>query len=300
MTISATMVRDLRDKTGAGIMECKAALAEASGDLDKAVEVLRKRGLKVAEKKAGRVAATDWWPRGRPRPATWARWWKSTARRTSWRAPTSSSVWPRACGAGRCRSGGCRCRRVGGARTQRPPGGGRREGVDRSIGENIVVRRAARLAVPAGASGIVVHYLHAGGKIGVLLGLRCASDKAATSEAVTKLAKDLALQVCSAEPGYVTRDEVPAAVLDQERTSCGRSPTCRASRRPSRTRSSRGAWRNSMPSAAWWISFSFAIPRQAEGQGHRRGDAEGRGGALSILGFARLRLATACRGGAAE
>jgi len=86
-----------------------------------------------------------------------------------------------------------------------------------SIGENIVVRRAARLAVPAGASGLVVHYRHAGGKIGVLLGLRCASDKTAKSEEVTKLAKDLALQVCSAEPGYVTRDEVPAAVLDQER-----------------------------------------------------------------------------------
>ena len=54
MTISATMVRDLREKTGAGIMECKAALAEASGDMEKAVEVLRKRGLRTAEKKAGR------------------------------------------------------------------------------------------------------------------------------------------------------------------------------------------------------------------------------------------------------
>ncbi len=56
MTISAAMVRDLRDKTGAGIMECKAALAEASGDLEKAIDVLRKRGLKTAEKKAGRIA----------------------------------------------------------------------------------------------------------------------------------------------------------------------------------------------------------------------------------------------------
>src|SRR5574337_1973235 len=57
MEISAAMVRDLRDKTGAGIMECKAALAEAGGDLAKAIEVLRKRGLKTAEKKAGRTAA---------------------------------------------------------------------------------------------------------------------------------------------------------------------------------------------------------------------------------------------------
>ena len=54
MSISATMVRDLRDKTGAGIMDCKAALAEAGGDMDTAIDLLRKRGLKVAEKKAGR------------------------------------------------------------------------------------------------------------------------------------------------------------------------------------------------------------------------------------------------------
>lgn len=57
MEISAAMVRDLRDKTGAGIMECKAALAESGGDLSTAIEILRKRGLKTAEKKAGRAAA---------------------------------------------------------------------------------------------------------------------------------------------------------------------------------------------------------------------------------------------------
>jgi len=57
MEISAAMVRELRDKTGAGVMECKGALAEAGGDVSKAIEVLRKRGLRTAEKKAGRVAA---------------------------------------------------------------------------------------------------------------------------------------------------------------------------------------------------------------------------------------------------
>jgi len=91
------------------------------------------------------------------------------------------------------------------------------KGLIGSIGENIVVRRAARLALPAGVSGLVVHYLHAGGKIGVLLGLRCASDQGAKAEAVVKLAKDLALQVCSAEPAYVNRDDVPADVLERER-----------------------------------------------------------------------------------
>jgi translation elongation factor EF-Ts len=118
-----------------------------------------------------------------------------------------------------------------------------------SIGENIVVRRAARLALPAGAKGLVASYLHAGGKIGVLMGIRCASEQAAKAETVTKLAKDLALQVCSAEPAYVTRDEC------RRRSSSGagdpaRSPTSRGPRR-FRTRSSRGGWRSSTWSAAW-------------------------------------------------
>jgi len=62
-----------------------------------------------------------------------------------------------------------------------------------------------------------VSYLHAGGKIGVLTGVRCASEQAAKSGVVATIAKDLALQVCSAEPAYLTRDEVPAEILEQER-----------------------------------------------------------------------------------
>ncbi len=219
MTISATMVRDLRDKTGAGIMECKAALAEASGDLDKAVEVLRKRGLKVAEKKAGRVAADGL-------VAAWTSQVGDAGAlvevncETDFVARTDKFV-------------GLTQRLVGLvgadpaaadvatllARTLdgRPVADIVKELIG-SIGENIIVRRAARLALPAGAKGLVVHYLHAGGKIGVLLGLRCASDGAAKGEAAGKLAKDLALQVCSAEPAYVTRDEVPADVLERERS----------------------------------------------------------------------------------
>ena len=56
-TISATMVKDLRDKTGAGMMDCKAALAETGGDMEAAVDWLRAKGLAKAAKKAGRVAA---------------------------------------------------------------------------------------------------------------------------------------------------------------------------------------------------------------------------------------------------
>jgi len=218
MTISATMVRDLRDKTGAGIMECKAALAEASGDLDKAVEVLRKRGLKVAEKKAGRVAADGlvaaWTSPGGDVGALVEVNCETdfVARTDKFIGLTQSLVALVAADPAAADVATLVARHLNG----RPVADVVKELIG-SIGENIVVRRAARLALPAGAKGLVVHYLHAGGKIGVLLGLRCASDEAAKAEAAVKLAKDLALQVCSAEPAYVNRDDVPPGVLEQER-----------------------------------------------------------------------------------
>ena len=57
MAISAAQVKELREKTGAGMMDCKKALTEANGDMEKAIEILREKGLAAAEKKAGRVAA---------------------------------------------------------------------------------------------------------------------------------------------------------------------------------------------------------------------------------------------------
>ena len=218
MTISANMVRDLRDKTGAGIMDCKAALAEASGDMDKAVEVLRKRGLKVAEKKAGRVAADG----------LVAAWTSPTgdvgalvevncetdfvARTDKFVSLTQSLVSIVGADPAAADHTALVTRTLNG----RPVAEVVKELIG-SIGENIVVRRAARLALPAGAKGLVVSYLHAGGKIGVLTGVRCASEQAAKSGVVATIAKDLALQVCSAEPAYLTRDEVPAEILEQER-----------------------------------------------------------------------------------
>jgi elongation factor Ts len=218
MTISATMVRDLREKTGAGIMECKAALAEADGDMAKAVDVLRKRGLKVAEKKAGRVAADGlvavWTsPAGDVGALVEVNCETDFVARTDkFVALTKSVVALVGADAEAADVAILAGRRLDG----RPVAEAVKELVG-SMGENIVVRRAARLALPAGSAGLVVSYLHGAGKIGVLVGIGCASERAARSEAAGKLAKDLALQVCSAEPAYATRDEVPAAVLDRER-----------------------------------------------------------------------------------
>jgi len=218
MTISATMVRDLREKTGAGIMECKAALAEASGDMAKAIEVLRKRGLKTAEKKAGRTAADGlvaaWVSPGRNVGALVEVNCETdfVARTDRFAGLTRSLV--ALVGADKAAEDAevLLTRSL----NNQPVTEVVKDAIA-SLGENIVVRRAARLALPETAQGVITSYLHAGGKIGVLVGVRCGSDRAAKSEELAHLAKELALQVCSAEPAYLSRDQVPAEILDKER-----------------------------------------------------------------------------------
>ncbi|HZV92003.1 MAG TPA: translation elongation factor Ts [Caldimonas sp.] len=123
MDITAAMVKTLRDATGAGMMECKAALAEAKGDMDEATTLLRKRGLAQAAKKAGRSTS----------------------------------------------------------------------------------------------EGLIGHYIHMGGKIGVLVEVNCESDFVARTDAFQGLVKELAMHIAAANPSYVRRDEVPGDVLARER-----------------------------------------------------------------------------------
>lgn len=218
MEISAGMVRDLRDKTGAGIMECKAALAEAGGDLARAIEVLRKRGLKTAEKKAGRLAADGlvaaWISPGRDAGALLEVNCETdfVARTERFTDLARLLVTLVGTDAAATDMDALLARAVNG----KPVADVVKDAIA-SLGENVVVRRAARLALPQDAQGLVTSYLHGGGKIGVLVEVRCKTDGVAKGEGLAQLAKDLALQVCSAEPAYVTRDQVPAAVLEKER-----------------------------------------------------------------------------------
>jgi len=216
--ISAAMVRDLRDKTGAGIMECKAALAEAGGDLTKAIEVLRKRGLKIAEKKVGRTAADGlvvaWISPGRDAGSLVEVNCETdfVARTEQFTGLTRSLVALVGADAAASEVSVLLTRSLNG----KPVAEVVKETIG-SLGENIVVRRAARLALPQDAKGLVTSYLHAGGKIGVLVEVRCKSDGVAKSEGLAQLARELALQVCSTEPSYVTRNQVPAEILEKER-----------------------------------------------------------------------------------
>ncbi len=123
MDISSELVKDLRQRTGAGVMDCKAALQEAKGNIDRAIEYLREKGLATAAKKAGRIAA----------------------------------------------------------------------------------------------DGLVSSYIHAGGKIGVLVEINCETDFVARTEDFQTLAKNIAMQIAAANPLYIRREEIPEEVVARER-----------------------------------------------------------------------------------
>lgn len=121
--VSAAMVKELREKTGAGMMDCKRALMETGGDIEKATDELRKKGLADAAKKAGRAAA----------------------------------------------------------------------------------------------EGTVTSYIHAGGKIGVMVEVNCETDFVAMNPDFQAFAKDVAMHIAAASPLCIRRDEIPAAVLEREK-----------------------------------------------------------------------------------
>ena len=123
MTISASQVKQLRDMTGAGFMECKSALGEAGGDIEQAVTILRTRGQAKAAKRAGRATA----------------------------------------------------------------------------------------------QGVVGHYIHTGGQVGVLVEVNCESDFVARTDDFQTLVREIAMHIAAANPTCVQREEVPAADLERER-----------------------------------------------------------------------------------
>jgi len=123
MAVTAAMVKDLREKTGAGMLDCKKALEKADGDMTKASEILREKGLAAAANKAGR-AATE---------------------------------------------------------------------------------------------GVVESYIHAGGRIGVLVEVNCETDFVAKTDSFREFVKDIAMQIAASNPKYVRKEEVPQEELDKER-----------------------------------------------------------------------------------
>jgi elongation factor Ts len=212
--VTAALVKELRDKTGAGMMDCKRALGESDGDMETAVDWLRKKGLAAAAKKAGRVAAE-----GLVGVATHGvagavvevnSETDFVARNELFQAFVRTVAGLAVAGNGD----------VEALKRAPYPGTGRSiaeeltELVGR-IGENLVLRRAARLAV---GEGLVASYMHNSlapglGKIGVVVAL----ESAASAEALATLGRQLAMHVAAANPLYLDVTSVPAAALDRER-----------------------------------------------------------------------------------
>ncbi len=209
--ITASMVSELRAKTGAGMMDCKKALGETSGDMEAAVDYLRKKGLSAAAKKAGRVAAEGMVvAAGEGAVGTIV----EVNAETDFVAKNAGF---QAFSAGVAEAVAAANPQDLEALLAVPfPGTGRTVAEEQNhqvatIGENINVRRFARFET---AAGVVASYVHAGGKIGVLIEL---GTEKGDDERVATLARQLAMHVAAASPQYLDRQEVPAEVVDREK-----------------------------------------------------------------------------------
>ncbi len=210
MAFTAQDVKTLREMTNCGMMDCKKALTETDGDMDKAVEFLREKGLAKAAKKAGRIAAeglvdatvygdvavalevnteTDFVAKN----ADFVKFVNDVSKVIADSNPADVEA--------------LKAEKLYGDQTV---GEALTEKIA-TIGENMNLRRFARY------EGANVAYVHGGGRIGVLVNFNLADSSKADTDAFKAAAKDIAMQVAAAMPQYVKQDEVPADVIEKEK-----------------------------------------------------------------------------------
>ncbi|MBF0623548.1 MAG: elongation factor Ts [Magnetococcales bacterium] len=211
MAVTASMVKDLRDKTGAGMMDCKKALAEVNGDLEAAVDWLRKKGLSTAAKKAGRVASE-----GKVMAAAAANRGILVEINLETDFASKNEQFISFGGAVAELALAQAPADVEALKALPFPGSGRSVGDEvthriATIGENMALRRYARLEV---AAGVVTSYIHMGGKIGVLVGL----ESTAKPDALAELGRKVAMHVAAANPSFLNRTLVSAEALEREKS----------------------------------------------------------------------------------
>ena len=210
MAISAAMVKELREKTGAGMMDCKKALVEVDGDLEKAVDWLRQKGMAKAAKKSGRATSeglvmaavsadgktvamsallceTDFVARGEQFEALAAKVAQSVLDSNPADAEALKGL-------------------VGEDVTQ----------LIASVGENMQLGKFARFSKKS-ANDVVGQYVHANSKIGVLVYLTCGKAESAAKPEVLELAKNLAMQVAAASPLALDAASLDQAAVERER-----------------------------------------------------------------------------------
>ncbi len=210
MAITAQQVKALRDKTGAGMMDCKKALAESGGDLDQAVTYLREKGLAKAAKRAGRAASEGVIGLYENADATMAAMVELkcetdfVAKSDDFKAfapelaETLAESLPQGVDA------------ISGEALDTAGLKGRFSDLLAALGENIQPGRSAKLAAEG---GIVGTYVHSNGKIGVLVEVLAGN----VTDQVKSFAHDAAMQVAAANPSAVYPEELPQDVLEKEK-----------------------------------------------------------------------------------
>ena len=214
MTISASLVKELREKTGAGMMDCKSALTEVKGDIEAAVDWLRKKGLSKAAKKAGRIAAEGLigiHAAGNAGAVVEVNSETDFVARNEQFQDMVTKIAALAAGEGRL------------AKLLAMTYPGKKTTVEdhlkemiATIGENMTVRRTATLEVPKGAVGSYVHsqVVPGLGKIGVLVALASAGKNA---DELVALARQIAMHVAATNPVALDLAGVPAETLEREK-----------------------------------------------------------------------------------
>ena len=216
MAVTAAQVKELRDRTGAGMMDAKKALDEAQGDMEKAAEVLRQKGIATAEKKSGRITAdgavaafiapdkrsgvlaevnceTDFVAKGE----MFQTLLNTIGQHILDKAPADIDAL---------------------MATPAPSGAGTvKDYLTEQIAqikENITVRRFIRFGLTQ--AGSIQSYIHMGGKIGVMLQVSASNQATFDNEDVAQMVKDITLQIASAAPEFVSRSDIPQATIDEE------------------------------------------------------------------------------------
>jgi elongation factor Ts len=203
--ISATLVKELREETNVGMMECKKALVESGGDKTKAVKILRERGLAIAGKKASRTAkegqvAAEVSSGGKMGVLVEVNCETDFVARNAVFQAFLKTVVEKA------------------KTVQGDIAEAMKDDVTAKIteiGENIIVRRSVRYELQG--PGTVASYIHLGGKVGVLLEVGCEKAETAQSDLFKEVVKDITLHIAASNPQYLARKDVPESVLQAER-----------------------------------------------------------------------------------
>lgn len=215
MTISAKDVAELRARTQAGMMDCKRALEEAGGDMERATDLLRARGIVKAEKRAGRstsqglVVGTADGAMGAMLELTCE---TDFVARTDGYGAAAESMLAQLAGAVPM---GQEAFLALAASEGTGSNADRVKAISATTGEGVALKNVVKFA--PGDNGAVGMYLHHNRQVGVLVEVVCGTAVAARSEAVAALAKELAIHIASASPLAVRAEDLPADVVERER-----------------------------------------------------------------------------------